>query len=183
MKNGIGPKTMLLGLVVGTLSIPALVLAATSLVGPDDAGVAEATTTTSSTTVATVESTPTTGSTTTTVDPAEALAQACGEDGLDLVAAETDGSITDIEQAALDALRPLCDEAGLSLPLPTAPEPIVVVQTVEASAPIASASSPGAGQFDDDHDEDDHEDHDEEHDDEDDEEDDHDEDESDDEDD
>ncbi len=171
MKNGIGPKTMVLGLIVGTLSIPALVFAATSVVGPGDDGVAEATTTTTSTTVATVESTPTTSSTTTTIDSDAALSEACGEDGLDLVAAETDGSITELEQAALDALRPLCDEAGLSLPAPAAPESVVIVQTVEAAAPVATAASAaGTQQFDDDdHHEDDEyedEDHDDEHEDE-----------------
>lgn len=147
MKNGIGPKTMVIGLIVGTLSVPALVFAATNAFdgAPDAAEAAPATTTT--TTLATVVTQPEeTSSTLPEVD----LEAACGEDGLSLVAAESDGSITDIQQAALDALRPICEEAGLPLPVPPAPETVVVVEAVEAAATTTAAST---SQYEDDEDE------------------------------
>jgi len=73
------------------------------------------------------------------------LAAACGSDGLALVDKETDGSIDAIEQAALDALRPICDEAGLALP--AAPEVAPVVQRVvvveQVPAPATSVDQAG----------------------------------------
>lgn len=161
MKNGIGPKTMLVGLIVGTLSIPALVLAATTLAGPSDDVAAESTTSTTDAPVE--ETTPTTNPPTATApDPAVALEAACGADGLSLVAAEADGSISALQQAALDALRPVCSEAGMALPMPPTPEPVVVVETVEASAPVAtSVTTPASGHHEEDDDHDDHGDEDE----------------------
>ena len=43
------------------------------------------------------------------------LQTACLVDGQILVAAEAAGTITDVEQAALDALRDICDAAGMPL--------------------------------------------------------------------
>ncbi len=176
MKNGVGPKTMVIGLVLGVLSVPALVLAATTAFGPDDdVDALEASTTTMVVASTIPDDEPTTTSTTldTGTDAAEDLADACGDDGLALVMAEADGSITEIQQAALDALRPICEEAGLALPAPTAPSPVVVETVVEtvieaSSGPAASAPTGGYEDDDhdddDDHDEDDHEDEDDDHD-------------------
>ena len=134
MKSGVGPKTLISGLVVGVLSIPALVFAGTTAFGPDDDGVTSEASTTTMVSASTIpdDDLPTT-STTVDLDTESAadLTSACGDDGLALVAAEADGSITEIQQAALDALRPLCEEAGLALPAPTAPDPVVVETVVE----------------------------------------------------
>jgi len=56
------------------------------------------------------------------------LEAACGDVGLGMVAAELDGSISDIQQAALDALREICVQQGMPLPGKPAPQPIT--QTV-----------------------------------------------------
>jgi glucose/arabinose dehydrogenase len=80
------------------------------------------------------------------------MALACGPDGATLVVAETDGTISEVQQAALDALRQICAEAGLPLPDPAAPPP--VVQTVEAGASSATTTRQRATHEDDD---DDHE--------------------------
>jgi hypothetical protein len=107
------------------------------------------------------------------------LAAACGEDGMKLIDAETDGTITDLEQAALDALRPICADAGMELPAPPAPAPVIrtVRVTSEGSGTAAPSddgrSNDGHDEDDDDHyEDDDHEDDDDDHD-EDDEDDDH----------
>jgi len=67
------------------------------------------------------------------------LQTACLVDGQGLVAAEADGTITDVEQAALEALRDICGAAGLALAdalMPEAEE-VVIVQTVTVSASAA----------------------------------------------
>lgn len=60
----------------------------------------------------------------------EDLEYACGEGGLALVAAESDGSITDLQKSALDALRAICESLGMALPGKEAPPPIVETRTV-----------------------------------------------------
>ena len=67
------------------------------------------------------------------------LVAACGTDGMLLVDLEKSGEATDIQQAALDALRQLCDEVGLPLPSPPSPPPIV--KTVVSEGPTGSSSS------------------------------------------
>jgi hypothetical protein len=157
---------MVVGLVVGVLSIPALVFGANSLfAGPAEAPIdvvqpeAIASTTVPPTT--TMDA-PTPTAETPVVSAAD-LKRACGEDGLGLVAAEADGSISPLEQAALDALRPICETEGLALPQPLAPEPVVIVETVLTPAPPATVAGDDAafsdndddGAEDRDHDEDD----------------------------
>jgi hypothetical protein len=98
------------------------------------------------------------------------LGAACGETGMGMVAAEMEGSITDIQQAALDALREICAEQGMPLPGKPAPEPLTQTVVLADSQPTSSAGS-GAEvgwevEHDDDRDEDhDDDDHDEDHDD------------------
>lgn len=88
------------------------------------------------------------------------LALACGPDGATLVAAETGGTISEVQQAALDALRQICADAGMALPDPAALPPIV--RTVEASASSPSTTLQQTSHDDDDHGNgDDHEDEDE----------------------
>jgi hypothetical protein len=100
------------------------------------------------------------------------LAAACGEDGLGLVSLETTGEISDVQQAALDALRQVCEETGLPLAGPPAPPP--VFHRVTVAAPISPTPSEYSDDdddddHDDDHDDDDHDDDDDDHDDDDDE--------------
>jgi hypothetical protein len=102
----------------------------------------------------------------TTVDPAADLAAACGDDGWTLVAAEADGTITELEQAALDALRPICAEASMELAGPPAPPPVIRTVTVSSGGGGGDDASDASGSDDDEsreHDDDDHDDdHDEE---------------------
>ena len=66
---------------------------------------------------------------------AEDLAYACGEGGLWLVEAENAGAITPVQQAALDALRGICEGQGTPLPGKAAPPPIVQTRTVTVNVP------------------------------------------------
>jgi hypothetical protein len=97
------------------------------------------------------------------------LEAACGDAGLGMVAAETDGSIGDIEQAALDALREICAQQGMPLPRKPVPPPITQTVVLADNGPVPTGGSEVEWdvEYDDDRDDDDR------HDDDDDEEDDH----------
>ena len=144
---------------MGLLLVPISAVAAFALVAgettepaPEVAAV-ESTTTTEAEVVETV-------AVPTTIDPAADLAAACGDDGWTLVAAEADGTITELEQAALDALRPICAEAGMELAGPPAPPPVIRTVTVSSGGDGDDASDAPAGDDDGsrDHEDDDHED-------------------------
>jgi hypothetical protein len=148
-------------MIVGTLLIPLSALAALWLTGPDDTEAAESTTTTTTMTSVVAETTPDT--TDTSITRAD-LETACGPEGEQLVALEEDGTISDVQQAALDALRDLCEQQGLSLPAKPADEPIVQTVVIPASPPttsLATRTAPTYGdhdEYEDDDREDDHED-------------------------
>jgi hypothetical protein len=100
---------------------------------------------------------------------ADDLAAACGDAGLVLVDAEADGSISEVQQAALDGLREVCDQQGMPLPGKPAPEPIVQTVVVPGNASSSAAAQPGDvfeveddDHEDEDHEEEDHEDEDDE---------------------
>ena len=79
------------------------------------------------------------------------LIAACGPAADDLIALERTGSVSELQRAALEALRPICAGAGMSLPV--APE--VGAETVSAPAPSPSApAAPAAVTADDDRDDD-----------------------------
>ena len=63
--------------------------------------------------------------------------RACGEDGPALAAKETDGTIGPLEQAALDALRPICADTENPLPVASvtgqSEQVVTVVETVSAA--------------------------------------------------
>lgn len=156
-------------LIVGMLLIPVSAFAAYAIVssgGPEEPPSTVAMTI-ADTTTSTIAETTTTAVDTIVVEPVTAsdsdLERACGEDGLVLVAAEADGTITEVQQAALDALRQVCAESGLELAGPPAPEPIVRTVTVQASSGGTTTSYiDDHGQYqDDDHDEYEDDDHDE----------------------
>lgn len=71
----------------------------------------------------------------------EDLAYACGEGGMDLVEAETDGTIDGLQQSALDALRGICQGQGMPLPGKAAPPPLVETRTVIVGAASAPAGT------------------------------------------
>lgn len=66
---------------------------------------------------------------------AEDLEYACGEGGLWLVDAEAAATITSVQQAALDALRGICEGQGTPLPGKAAPPPLVTTRTVTVAVP------------------------------------------------
>ncbi len=87
------------------------------------------------------------------------IEEACGPAGNALVNAEADATITAVQQAALDALRDICDGQGLPLPSVAPPDGtgLVVQNSNPAPAPAPSVSQ---NQDDDHHDDDHDEDHD-----------------------
>ena len=165
-----------ISLILGLLLIPLSAVAATALISndgetdADDAGVVIVEV--PETTVTTTE--PVAAETVFVTEPPTAtradLEAACGPEGLELVEREAEGTITDLEQAALDSLRQICAEEGLELPGPPAPPPIVrTVKVVDTSAaattddtlPSEDTVSDDDDQYDDDHDEDEDDDYDE----------------------
>ncbi|NIA25487.1 MAG: hypothetical protein GWP04_07935 [Gammaproteobacteria bacterium] len=68
------------------------------------------------------------------------LQRACGEDGLALAAKETAGTISPLEQAALDALRPICADAENPLPAASVTDQPVQIVTVVETVSAAPAS-------------------------------------------
>lgn len=143
-----------IGVIAGLLSGPAIALGASAVlsnpdpvpVEPAQAYVVEAVQQPTTTTTATLPPTTVAAPPTTLADD---LAAACGPDGMTLVGAEADGSASDLELAALDALREVCADAGMPLPQPqatvmAAPQEIIVYETVEAPAP--AVVSPATGQ-------------------------------------
>ena len=73
------------------------------------------------------------------------LTRACGPAGEQLVAKEAAGTISPVQQAALDALRPICEAQGMPLAGKPAVPPIVHTVTVQAAsepAPAQTAAAP-----------------------------------------
>jgi len=143
-----------LSIVIGTLLVPLSALAAVVLI---DAAPSEAVTeTTVGTTLA--------AQTASVAPPSHEsdLQAACGEDGMKLVDLETAGAASDVQQAALDALRPICGEAGMPLPEGPAPTAAPDVAVIEASGTHLTQSVDDHGDDDDhggdDHGDDDHDD-------------------------
>jgi hypothetical protein len=137
-------------MIVGTVLIPLSALAAIWLTGPDDNGEESAATTT---TVAPAISVPSTLVTTTGGVTQADLETACGPEGMQLVALEEQGSTSDVQQAALDALRALCDQQGIPLPAKPVSEPIVQTVVVPAASTPTTVAATTATTYDDDHDE------------------------------
>jgi hypothetical protein len=145
--------------ITGLLLVPATAIAAVAIVGATTRpSAAEALEETTTTTEEIAEET----TTTTIVDieglsDEEALREACTESAEELLEREFDESISDVETAALDALRQICEEHGLPIAGPPEPEAIVQVITVKETPQDAVAVDVVAS---DDHDDDDYDDHD-----------------------
>ena len=98
----------------------------------------------------------------------EDLEAACGEQSWELVEREAEGTIGELEQAALDSLRQICAEEGLELPGPPAPPAIVrTVSVVDPSSGTTATTTMDddgqslVGHHDDDHEDEEDDDHDE----------------------
>jgi hypothetical protein len=147
--------SLTISMIVGTVLVPLTALAAIWLTGPGDSGEESVATTTTVVPAITVVPAPETTTSGVTQDDLQA---ACGPEGMQLVALEEQGSISDVQQAALDALRDLCDQQGLPLPAKPASEPMVQTVIVPAvSSPTSVATTP-ATTYDDHEEDDDHDD-------------------------
>ncbi len=146
---------LVIAVVLGLLTGPALAVGATRVFAHSTPAATEeaATTLSSSTTLAEAA-----GVVGTTQGPSD-LEVACGPEGRSLVAREADGTITEIEKAALEALRPICESVGMSLAGESSAEvaaidpeagetPSTTVATV-ATPPRATSSSIAAQHEDD----------------------------------
>jgi len=139
-------RSVALSVILGTLLVPLSAYAASALFDAGDAAKS----------LPNVERS-VTGAPTVAAD----MGTACGEAGLAMVAVETAGTISELQQAALDALRGICAEQGIPLPAPEL-EPVVAGVTQSSPPPPAPASEQLVVTSDDDHgrhggdDEDDH---------------------------
>lgn len=104
------------GAAIGLFVVPAVALASMLLVEPGSSGVEQGTEDLRMAAAAAPVVGLDEGNARFAGDPVADLALACGEDGAALAARAAAGPVTDIERAALEALRPICEEAGLSLP-------------------------------------------------------------------
>lgn len=114
-------KTLSLSVILGTLLVPLSAVAALVLTDTADTVGESGSETTTSISVPTTQ--PRAAVETNSLD--DDLAEACGPAGMELVNLEKQGSLTDIQQAALDALREVCDQEAMPLPAGPTPEPIV----------------------------------------------------------
>lgn len=130
-------KKLPISVALGTLLIPVSAFAASVLV--KDAAPVESTTSVTAPAVTQAG----TGFATQTATAAD-LRAACGVEGLRLVDAEANLSITGLQQAALDALREICVQEGMPLPGKPAPEP--VTETVIVANGASSSATQGSSE-------------------------------------
>ena len=142
MKTTTQRKNYFIAMLIGALAIPLLALAANGLIegnGSEDQTEASVTAAPLLFLSEPIEK---------VIDAAapdeDHVAAACGPDGQVLIERELDGSIDPIEQAALDALRPICDEAGLAIPDAPTPAPVVQQVVVVEQITPASVSAPSS---------------------------------------
>jgi hypothetical protein len=149
-------RTVSLSVVAGTILVPLSAVAALLLTGSPATDAAAVSTTSS-----VASAVPPQDATGTTEDGGGDLKAACGPEGMGLVALEQSGGITAVQQAALDALREICEQEGIPLPGRPAPEPVTETVLVADDSSGSSTAPPSTvpGFEDDDHeDEEDHED-------------------------
>jgi hypothetical protein len=133
-------KGLPLSIIVGTLLVPLTALAAIWVTDPGRRAEATSAPTTSP---APAWTGTTQTSDASSIDITADLQAACGPEGLQLVSLEESGTITDVQQAALDALREVCADQGI--PLPESPPADVVVQTVVIPATATASAFPSTG--------------------------------------
>jgi hypothetical protein len=163
MLDKLAKRGLSLSILVGTLLVPLTALAAIWLTDPDRGE--EPSVPTPNVIPATTLTTQSTSEA--TIDITADLQAACGPEGMQLVSLEESLTITDVQQAALDALRGVCEQQGIPLPSKPAPEPIVQTVVVPATAtagPVPSSTPTTLHDEDEDEHEDEHEDdHEDEH--------------------
>lgn len=125
-------KKLSISIAVGTLLIPLSAFAASVLV--KEAAPTEPTTSVPSRSAPQVESV-----FATQAASAADLAAACGVEGMRLVDAEANHSISGVQQAALDALREICAQEGRPLPGKPAPDPVTRTVVVNASPSVSGS--------------------------------------------
>lgn len=151
------PRRFATSFLVGLLALPLAAAAATALVASNDVEVAEPAPSAVVPAVTAPATLPEQLELAKASDPAADLDRACGAAGLDLVEREALGELSELEQAALTALRSVCEAEGTPLPGPPAPEPVIRTVSVEEVLPAGSVVALSSGpQVFDDH-EDDHE--------------------------
>jgi hypothetical protein len=130
-----------LAIMAGLLAIPGLAFAAntalTTSAEPEEAA--------PTTEAAPAPSTTTTMWATAAAYTAEDLIRACGDEGMYLVELEAAGAADALQLAALNAIRPICADAGLSLPpapVPPEVEPIVETVRVYQTIPVPGPTIP-----------------------------------------
>ncbi len=138
----------------GLLLVPASAFAAVAIVGATSGepseDVLEATTTTALVVVVAEEAATTTGA----PDEAKFISVACTEGAEELIEKEMAGTLGDLEAAALDALRQICEDNGVPIIGPPQPEPIIEIVTLVA-APDGSSDQGSSYRDDDDEDDED----------------------------
>jgi hypothetical protein len=138
MLDKLAKRGLSLSILVGTLLVPLTALAAIWLTDPDRGE--EPSVPTPNVIPATTLTTQSTSEA--TIDITADLQAACGPEGMQLVSLEESLTITDVQQAALDALRGVCEQQGIPLPSKPVPEPIV--QTVVVPAPATAGPVPSS---------------------------------------
>ncbi len=132
-------KGFLVALVIGLVAAPALALVASGLLGGQAKAGEPATA--SAAVAAPVTDVPAATATTTS---AADLQVACTTEGADLVAQEAAGILSDLQQAALDSLRPICQAEGFSLEAaPVAEAPVTAGAAPTTTAPAAQFEDDG----------------------------------------
>jgi hypothetical protein len=129
MFDNLAKRGLSLSIIVGTLLVPLTAVAAIWLTDP-----ARGEQTASPATKAIPASTVTAQSTSAAIDMTAALQTACGPEGMQLISLEESGTITDVQQAALDALRGVCEQQGMPLPPKAELDPVVQTIVVPAMA-------------------------------------------------
>ncbi|HEX2370542.1 MAG TPA: hypothetical protein VHM94_15050 [Acidimicrobiia bacterium] len=142
-------------LLIGAITVPAIALVAVALSAPPE----EQPTTTDQAPVAvaapagvrTAATPPSVASNATGRD----YRLACGRDGRALIKRQQAGSASQVEEAALAALRPICEAQGKPLPAEPAPEVIIETIATPPAAAVPAAPAGGAAEEDSDGDRDD----------------------------
>ena len=132
-------KGLSLSIVVGTLLVPLAAVAAVWLSTPEQEPAEADDPSTPPKTEAVV--------TATSPDLVSDVRNACGPEGMELVSLEDTGAITDVQQAALDGLREVCQQQGVPLSPPPSAEPVTpaAAPAVEVAAPVTMATIPANG--------------------------------------
>jgi hypothetical protein len=140
-------------LVIGAITVPAIAVVAVALSAQPEPPTTDADPTPAAAAPAGVR----------TAAPPQAVATtasgrdyrlACGREGRALVKRQQAGKAGQVEEAALAALRPICEARGKPLPGASEPAPEVVIETVAAPPAAAVQAPPDLGVADDESDDD-----------------------------